>query len=697
MPDQSSADEIVRALPAFVRAVSRLPQRQQMEPTPSHGVLKQRIAAALGLMALLPLAQPRIANAQQVPGYPGVTAEYIEIDGAKALDTPSLFNKAHFLRLKPTDAPGDDRADAIVIAQPGFGHRPAAWLQLASQVITKSLVRSCPSNRDPGRGCVVEFWIVSRRGSQLEDTLGLRRALLTRDPSSAIDYYYGSDVYTSKGTVRRPADGNWDSLLRRRGSSFAPLRQGDLGFLWDWGFETAAGDIDALLDMLPSRSRAGNVFLAGHSQGGSFITDWAGRSQGRGRRGYQEIAGLIFLDGGPAVGAAGNAPSIRQLEEHLEAIESIRNGSGNTFGAKISGIPLGSGLAIRSALIGLYYMQEPRQEAIFPPSVIPAHPAARCFVLGYYLPSDECNGRGLRLTNRAHAGLAADDDPIPGAFVQTPVITALGHRLGHLDFEPSETAALCAAPGPLGPKPPCPLSQETIDPERVYRWLDGGGRGDAGEDGPLNGWTTLDGGRTWNDEHLNAAANPSSVEAYILQQGFTPTQTNVRPYDFTFEDSGKIEIDPRALSPMLWYPPRRYDLDLEFLEGYQQIVVNRDGVVFDIDKTAISVPLFVASRQVIDNPFDGVSDYTAIGPTGTVQTEAAKQLSPIAEQVNSSLYGHSDFIAADDSLAGQVQPGEVGASLVSNTLVDWLLARKTGSTETPSSRQLDVEDWGSRR
>ncbi len=53
----------------------------------------------------------------------------------------------------------------------------------------------------------------------------------------------------------------------------------------DWGFETYAGDADRMIALIKSASGARNVFIAGHSQGGAFVSNYAGRLQADGKRG----------------------------------------------------------------------------------------------------------------------------------------------------------------------------------------------------------------------------------------------------------------------------------------------------------------------------------------------------------------------------------------------------------------------------
>jgi hypothetical protein len=85
-----------------------------------------------------------------------------------------------------------------------------------------------------------------------------------------------------------------------------------------------------------------------------------------------------------------------------------------------------------------------------------------------------------------------------------------------------------------------------------------------------------------------------------------------------------------------------------------------------------------------------VTDYTEINRTGVTQTAEAAARTPIDPAINVALYNHTDMVSADDSLAGQVTPGQPGASAVSNTVVDWMLARVHGRVRTPSPAELGV-------
>ena len=93
-----------------------------------------------------------------------------------------------------------------------------------------------------------------------------------------------------------------------------------------------------------------------------------------------------------------------------------------------------------------------------------------------------------------------------------------------------------------------------------------------------------------------------------------------------------------------------------------------------------------------DNPFPKVTDFTEINRTGTYQTDPARALTPLDPAINVALYHHTDFMSADDSLAGKVRPGEPGASAVADTLVEWVLKRSSGRAVTPTPKSLGVRE-----
>jgi pimeloyl-ACP methyl ester carboxylesterase len=618
------------------------------------GLTMLRVTKLISLHAALLLSLPAAvhgASGDSIPGHPDVLGEYVQIEGIAAAGTPAVLNTASYLRVRlAADGASPKPANAVVIAQPGFSSTPGIWAELSAQLVEKAATRDCGEPTEPSP-CRIEVWIMDRRGSQIEDTTGLRIARSTNDPLAALDYYFGNEVlfFGLPGNGRFPIFPDTDTLLTFPFGTFEPLTNADVPFMSEWGFETMAGDVDALLSVLPKGSTDGNVnvFLAGHSQGGGFVSLYAGRRLPDGRRGHENLAGLIFLDGGPSIGSQ-PAPTPADISDHLLFVGALRTGAIPVFGASLGGVTLSTGLGAQSAVVGTFQDQTPNAESIFVPNNIAA--AAPFSPQFNFLLA-------LRHTYRANAGLAFDADPIPctAAPLQIPFVQFLGLNQGELDFPPF-----------TGTATPCNADPSELNPAVVYDWVDGGGTQPPG-------------------------GEPTRADAFMTSNGYGPSFTNVGPVTVDFPSGRSETIDAGEMNGFTWYQSVRYDGDSGFLGRFQVINFDVAGVSHDIDRTTIAAPTYVARRApTAGNPFPLVDDYTEINVFGTVQSPTAAGLSPISPVINASQYNHTDFLTADDSLAGARTPGQAGASLTSNTLVDWLLARSEGRTPVPKPKKLGV-------
>ncbi len=603
-----------------------------------------------------------------VPGYPDVVAEYLQIPGFKAPGTPDPLNTASFLRLRAS-ADGDHPkpANAVIIAMPGFSSTPPHWLWLASQLVHKANAETC----DDGQPCRVEVWVIQRRGANLADTVGLRQARAAHDPKPALDYYYGSNAVTAD-----PARGGANTVLKAPGEGDAKWRvlsEHDLGFMADWGFETYAGDADRMIALIKQKSGAHNIFLAGHSQGGSFVSDYAGRMQADGKRGLDKLSGLIYLDAQTMPGQPGS-PTAADLKAYTDHVDALRAGKAPVYtgGGGLLGNLAGPIGAAQAEVVFTYLnLADLGGEAIFAPIPKPTAPKA-----------GEAFRYALRMNWLAFAGSSFDVDPLPGSDIQLPPLRFLGEGLGHLDFRPvNGTESLCdLAPAAsmmmMGPPPKpdprapfsCVASTAMIDPAKVYGWLEGGG------DGVVPG-------------------KVGKAALWAASAGFAPARSNIKPVTVTLADNGPTTIDASNLVGSNFYPSERHDFDASWFGKWAVIKLTVDGMSVDLDKTGLNLPVYVARRSISqkgDNPFPNATDFTEINRTGTYQSAPAKAVSPIDPKINVALYNHTDIVSADDSLAGKVRPGEPGASAVSDTLVDWVLKRSKGRAEVPTPKQLGV-------
>ena len=596
-------------------------------------------------------------NRSLVPDVKGVVGEYVQVPGAQAPGTPAVLNKATFLRLRAAaDGEAPRPANAVIVALPGFSSTPSQWLLVAGQLVEKAQTRTCD-----GRPCRLEVWVLQRRGAHLADTTALLAARRAHDPKTALDYYYGAPVMSAmqgKGALARIVGPGPDAKWK-------PLTQGDLGFMADWGFETYAGDVDAMIAQIRERAGSHNIFLAGHSQGGGFVSNYAGRMQADGRRGVEKLAGLIFLDGGPSVGGE-QSPTPAQLNVYFDRVGSWRSGKSRVYtdGNGLLGAIASPVSVMGQSVTGLYYaFADPNAEAIFP---MRAAGMARS-------PGDDFLS-ALRVSWLARAGVTFDTDPVPGGGVQLSFLRFLGQGLGKLDYTPlpgTETACDKTPEPPMmgpiraGAAVACTPTSAMVDRDRVYGWIEAGGAGPA-EAGRAASW--------------------------LHAQAWAPSRTNVVPVKVIFAQSGPMTVDASHMVAFNWYQSERWDFDANFVGRYKVLKIRQNGVDLDVDKTAIAgVPVYVArqsSARQAGNPFPGVTDYTEINRTGAYQSASAKALTPLDPEINAAIYNHSDFIAADDSRAGR--PGEPGVALVSNTLVDWVLKRSKGAAVVPSPAALKV-------
>jgi pimeloyl-ACP methyl ester carboxylesterase len=626
--------------------------------------LRTILLAAVAGLTLTGAAQARDYAKSLVPGYPDVVTEYLQIPGFPAAGTPGPLNTASFLRLRPA-ADGDTPkpANAVIVALPGFGSTPPHWLYLASQLIHKAHDRACD-----GQPCRVEVWVLQRRGANLADTAGLTAARKAKSPKAALDYYLGADAI--QASPIKGAPGRVGPATAK--AKWKPLTETDLAFMADWGFEAYAGDVDRIIGLISEKTGNHNIFLAGHSQGGGFVANYAARRQADGKRAVDRLSGLIFLDGGPSVGTQ-DQPTPAELDGYFAHVADLRSGKLPVYTGTngLLGAIAGPASAASQSVTDIYYaFSDPRAEAIFPLRVSGMAPQ----------PGDDFL-KSIRLTWLARAGTSFDTEPVPGGGLQIPVLQFLGEGLGTLDFKPlpgtEETCDLTPAPpapGPLRalapPPPKCVPSAAMVDPNKVYGWIEGGGNG-------------------------GSATEAGKARLWMDSQAFAPARSNIKPVTVSFKDSGPKTIDASDMIAANWYPSERWDYDANFVGRYKALKIDRGGVTLDVDKAAIAhVPVYVARQGftagVGGNPFPGVTDYTEINRTGTWQTEAAKAITPFDPKINVAILHHTDFVSADDSTPTKGRPGEPGNSAVANTLIDWVLKRSKGTIATPTPAALGV-------
>ncbi|MBL0220342.1 MAG: hypothetical protein IPQ07_41545 [Myxococcales bacterium] len=206
---------------------------------------------------------------------PGVRLDVIRVPVAAAPPNPmgggaapAELDVVTVLRFR-IDAPDPVPVQAIVVAMPGFlsgGHGYA--------LLARALVR-----RGAAAGRPIEVWAIDRRANNLEDLRGFQAARELDYPAVANDYYF-NDVAVA-------------------GQRFAGTRnQADVPWLSEWGLAVHADDLRTVIAKVAPSERKARVVLLGHSLGASFAEAYAAWRFSDGVRGFDELAGLVLLDGG---------------------------------------------------------------------------------------------------------------------------------------------------------------------------------------------------------------------------------------------------------------------------------------------------------------------------------------------------------------------------------------------------------------
>jgi len=226
-----------------------------------------------------------------------------------------------------------------------------------------------------------QVWIVDRREQAFEDTSVFER----RDPDAALDYYLGFKYHSVKGT--------------------------DAKYVADWGLKTQLNDLRAVVRRASHGGRR-SVILGGHSAGASTAVAYAAWDF-NGHPGYQEIDGLVLIDGG-LLGSFDSADLARAKSE----LADIRKG--NVFLDLLGfGIPEIAGIFSQ---VGALYAYE-RPDAVSTLQTFPLLPAE-------FKPS-------VPVTNEAQLGYAFDESTSPKALelihIRSGHLAASGNPRGWVD------------------------------------------------------------------------------------------------------------------------------------------------------------------------------------------------------------------------------------------------------------------------
>jgi hypothetical protein len=217
------------------------------------------------VIAALAIALPAFAGSANAA--PRVTW----MQAIKAPGTPAKYDKVGVLKIGPRSAKN------VLVLEPGTSAGSAYFVPLAQWLV--STVKGW------------QVWSVERRQNLLEDQSELNLGKEGKaTPQQVFDYYLGYLINKSIG------------------HHFNPVPDSKVEFAKQWGLAVAVGDLHNVIEA--ARKLGGKVVLGGHSLGGAVVTGYA-TWDFNGRAGADELAGLVYDDGG-SFGAAPTAQAARQ-------------------------------------------------------------------------------------------------------------------------------------------------------------------------------------------------------------------------------------------------------------------------------------------------------------------------------------------------------------------------------------------------
>ena len=227
-----------------------------------------------------------------------VTYDYIILEGEPAppnpitgAETPDKYNKIPMFRFRQETDSEPRAVQSILILLPGYVAGATDFLFLAPDLIKMA-------NGD------LEVWAPDRRTHLLEDQTGMNAAEAAKNPWLAYDYYFD----------HLPIDGNFFE------GTISPY-SAETDMMSEWGIDLYMKDIRRIVQLVPEKNRATNVFIGGHSRGVGYAQLYVAYQFEDGMIGADELAGMVMVDGGR------DFDPLITKNSYLRRVEMIRDGS----------------------------------------------------------------------------------------------------------------------------------------------------------------------------------------------------------------------------------------------------------------------------------------------------------------------------------------------------------------------------------
>ena len=216
--------------------------------------------------------------------------------------TPAKYNKVGVIKIGPRGAKN------VLVLEPGTSAGSAYFVPLARWIVSKA------------GGWQV--WSVERRENLLEDQSELNLYKQHKaSPTQLFDYYLG---YLKDKSITH---------------HFQTIPTASVEFAKQWGMNVAVQDLHTVIGA--AKKLGGKVVLGGHSLGGTVVTAYA-TWDFNGRAGADDLAGLVYIDGGSAPtpttrsqSGAAEPFTAAQATQELQALDNPQTTPWLSFG----GIP----------------------------------------------------------------------------------------------------------------------------------------------------------------------------------------------------------------------------------------------------------------------------------------------------------------------------------------------------------------------
>jgi pimeloyl-ACP methyl ester carboxylesterase len=340
--------------------------------------MKRGLYAALTLGCTIALASSWMSVSAASPPAKALGVTWMQ--GFAAPGTPTRYDKVGVIKIGPSSAKN------VLVLEPGTSAGSAYFVPLAQWIVSKT--------------SGWQVWSVERRENLLEDQSELNLAKEGKATATQLfDYYLG---YLKNPSIKH---------------HFQMIPNSSVEFAKQWGMNVAVQDLHIVIGA--AKKLGGKVVLGGHSLGGSVVTAYA-TWDFNGSAGADQLAGLVYIDGGSAPSPMTAAQATAELQT-LDATNATPWLAFGGISAPYAGLFNATG-----SLAALLFPDDPslgQTSGLLPSDIVPAERVTNLGQYGYAL--NAATSPSSLLAAQAHLGTGvAQRGPVhgwDGAGALTPI------------------------------------------------------------------------------------------------------------------------------------------------------------------------------------------------------------------------------------------------------------------------------------